>query len=811
MGSLNLETIEAATGGLITDSPPSGLPIGTAPVHQNFLVDRDGALVMRGPIPNHSELSVGTDELIAAVWKFNDKLLVSRVNKSATTVREPWTQYHRPVTAASTLAVPVAGANDLKLVDLGATTVTNVTANTEAQPGGRGVRLGEYVYGYNYSGGGVDRSTYFIHDRTLLRWDGTTTAPSTVSNAPRHAIDVAVHLNRLWTLGGDDSQIGGTNGSVRLAYDNFANASASGSALSATTAPRGGAWAEAGDIDDWTLYGGDYVYRAPAAADAAVGSGQYGILGTTSIDDVLITGVLSVFGSNSLATGNTRFGVFLRYVDTNNWVGLMVEPTYIAAGVYHWGSAIYKKVAGVLTLLDSDAIPGGQLSNPGEYRDLDVAIRATREGDVTASLTDGSETVTLQVAADANIATGGALATGKFGIYHGTTIAGAPTGTTHGAKCQLFEATAIGGTASNLNFTDENGPLNDLASDWQDDATGLVNKIVVDSNDSDSGVALAKCRDNLVIFKRNSIHVLYGYSPSTFNLRPLTRSMGCLDQRSIVETVDGVYWLSQQGYMYYDGSNITNMSALLSNSLLVEGDLAVGDNGVDGGRAVAASLSNNYILLSISRQTFSSGAQPNRFCALLHTPTGRWSRFVSDSTSLPAPVEVGKTLNYSWICDGSRFIKVNQITRPEAANANQRGIDVVTITGTPTTTRINSVWHSRVLPLASPGLSAQLHRILVDHAFTVVSGDNNTTVGWYVSVYDAEGNNIVPEYQVDALVDPSSNIWRKRHVKDAYPELTDFQIRVRFYAGGGSALPVSKAELYECHVEYQPARQRRAN
>lgn len=594
VGDLVAQTLVPAFGGIDTASSPSFMDKVKAPLVRNLLVDRPGVLPIRGPIVNHTELSLGTSLIPTGTWQFNNKILVGYMEQSASAKRDPWVAPYRKAAASGDLSL--GNTTNMKLVDLDALTVSNVTVTDRHQVIGPGsARIGAYVYGYGYScntatNPAVSENGGFLFRRRLLRWDGTTTVPTIYTNAPEGSQAVLAHLNRLWVLGGRD-------------------------------------------------------------------------------------------------------------------------------------------------------VPGGSPST----------------------------------------------------IEQNT-----------------------------LYFSRPAGPTTDTAAQWTDPVSGLVNKIVVDSDDqNDFGVGLAKVDQNLVIFKRRSIHVLYGYSPTTFTLRPATMNFGCIDQRSIVETHQGVYFLSDQGYMFYDGTQFTNVSGNeLSNSLLSAALTAVGDLGLDGGRAVATKLPNDYILLSICAQTTSSGAQLStpRFSALLHTPTAAWSLFQSDVLSNPTPIALGRTSLNAWIFDANKVVKADYLTMPEQKPASTGGKDECTVSAATQRARIPAVWQSRLYSLASPLGHSQLHRLLVDYHFAVEGTADDADNGFFVSLIQGNGTPLlfdsgaVSEKQLPAQGHPTTGyLFRRRHVLDIFSECADVQLRIEWKQDSGGDFPaVAKAEIYDCTVEYQPSRQKRA-
>jgi hypothetical protein len=376
---------------------------------------------------------------------------------------------------------------------------------------------------------------------------------------------------------------------------------------------------------------------------------------------------------------------------------------------------------------------------------------------------------------------------------------------------------AGGGTAtefSTLFYSDGFGPVSDTAAAWQDDVSGLSNKIVVDyDNPDDFGVSLAKVGQNLIIFKRYSSHVLYGFNSSTFTIRPMSLDIGCLDPRSVVEFDNGCFFLSDQGFMYYDGSQITNFSRNQKSALLDAANGTVGLNGVDGGRAIARRINNEYVLLSIYSQDFATGLiNPTpKFCGLLYVPTQSWTTFSSNVTATPTPTWIDNTSRTPFIIDGRRVVKATNIVTPERAPESERGFDSVTTTAVQTKARIPSRWTSQLLRLATPPVNSQIHRMLLDYVFQIDEAGDNTSNGWYVSLTSGTGKPLLTEYQVPNQGDPTQFLYRRRETKDVFTETSDVQFNVEWKADVAGTYPaVKSAEIHEGVIEFQLSSQRRS-
>lgn len=74
-------------------------------------------------------------------------------------------------------------------------------------------------------------------------------------------------------------------------------------------------------------------------------------------------------------------------------------------------------------------------------------------------------------------------------------------------------------------------------------------------HDGDEITALAPFGERLLIFKRNSVHALVGYSPDTFQVLPVSVNAGAVSQEAVVVTDYGAFFFN-----WYDGVHLFNGS-----------------------------------------------------------------------------------------------------------------------------------------------------------------------------------------------------------------------------------------------------------
>lgn len=192
------------------------------------------------------------------------------------------------------------------------------------------------------------------------------------------------------------------------ARDNFDQTSGN---LSGKTLPVGGTWAGAGDADQFTIDTTNHRAQRTATSDTT-DTGRYAIAGTATPSDV----VASVYVTTTSNHLGLEQGLFVRYVDTSNWLKLSVEWTGDDVSFY-----LTKCVAGSRTILDF------YLGAPVPYPALGIVF--------TLAVIGGNFIWTWQIpgfawsssGSDSVLATGGALDDGKVGIYDENDVATAAT------------------------------------------------------------------------------------------------------------------------------------------------------------------------------------------------------------------------------------------------------------------------------------------------------------------------------------------------------------------------------------------------
>lgn len=808
MAKLLSQTIEAPEAGLDTESAEAMLSAGFAPEHTNFLPHFRGKAVMRGPIAPHTPLAVA-HRPIAGVMRLNNKVLLGFVNMvqgDPDHFLEPWVAPYRASTDTSHLARAQAA---MSLVDLAGNTIAPLTASGVAAtvygsetsealttyptvPGGYSAQIGNNCYVYAYEGSAVAYqipSTVVVPD---LGSQSVTTAASTVEYAA-----AAISAD-----GEPPAWVSATNAKTNDA--------------SYATYPD-----RTKDSTSATLILQDYGFAIPA--DAVI----TGIAATVKLNawvshtygDVY-TGFLSLRDAAGAFVGTGK-------VDGTAWPITSSDGGVTTTRVYGsssdmWGVALTPTMVndpdfGLSIALNYTVSNGATIESGIDYMSLTVYY--------TTSTTVVADSTPAKAAASRSTQWARPLLSWNGLDHEPVALTYAPTGG-QDVKAHLNRLFVLGGKdvpsiqaaapnplpswwdqiePNTLFWSVSDGPVKNTAAEWRDPVSNVTNKITIDTDNEDFGVGLATVGQNLAIFKRNSVHALYGYSNDTFTIKTISASIGCVDRRSIVEVDDGVYFLSRAGYYFFDGSKLTNVSLGLASELAQITDDTVGLNGQSFGRATATRLPNNYILLSICNLTYDGTdlvQSVETFAALLHTPSGRWSRFTSDATSADVPFAVFRSSDYSVLFDGVNIVHVNPVTTPETQLDEHRGLDTI---GT-TIKRIPSRWRSRLMELAGATQKTHLERVFFNYVFKQ-PGDDSQHSGWYVKVYRGDGTVAVAEFRVPNQGNLGGSYFdRRQKTVEAMPELQDATVVVEWRDDPDEdILPVIEAEIHTVTLQFSSA------
>lgn len=379
-----------------------------------------------------------------------------------------------------------------------------------------------------------------------------------------------------------------------------------------------------------------------------------------------------------------------------------------------------------------------------------------------------------------------------------------------------IEAATAGFEPNTLWFSDAGGPVGNEKKYWQDDVSGLINRIIVGDDDQrDFGVGLGVVGGTLIIFKRKSIWALYGTSPESFQVRNLTYEYGCIDPHSILESHYGVYFASQRGLMYYNGESFTQVDEDINNVTLplmeeVAGSQKQQEEGNGFGRICVEDIGNGYLMMTIAKQARAGlGTIMNSFCGIMNYETHNWAEVTGGEGAFlgaGVPLFVTKVLNQPVIFDGARFTDIIELTNPD--NPNHANIDKANGKSTAIPAKVVT---DRIM-LSSPGYVSQLHRLMQDYTWPVAENDTigGEKLGWWFTMKNSDGTVVQEPVQFPGhgWAGLTKYLRGRRWENDDFNEVTDATIEIE-WKNNGTDEPFGP-ELYDATLEFSITRQRRS-
>lgn len=171
----------------------------------------------------------------------------------------------------------------------------------------------------------------------------------------------------------------------------------SAGALTGKTAPVGGTWAGAGDATDFAVEATGHTAQRTAVSDAASTVGRFAVSGAAATTNQAVE--VAAKASAFPATG--EMGVLARYVDTSNWFAATLDP----------GTSDIHVTVMVAASASTTSIPMQRPMDVGTYRTVRLLVFANGTWFL---FVDG---VLARSGSNSALATGGALASGKPGVY----------------------------------------------------------------------------------------------------------------------------------------------------------------------------------------------------------------------------------------------------------------------------------------------------------------------------------------------------------------------------------------------------------
>lgn len=94
--------------------------------------------------------------------------------------------------------------------------------------------------------------------------------------------------------------------------------------------------------------------------------------------------------------------------------------------------------------------------------------------------------------------------------------------------------------------------------------------VVVETSDGQDIVSVKPGIGHVTVFKRNSIHELYGYSPDSYEMRVVTLEIGAINNKSIINIGGTLYFMHDTGIYRYQGGTAPSESFSLPVAKYIE-------------------------------------------------------------------------------------------------------------------------------------------------------------------------------------------------------------------------------------------------
>lgn len=203
-------------------------------------------------------------------------------------------------------------------------------------------------------------------------------------------------------------------------------------------------------------------------------------------------------------------------------------------------------------------------------------------------------------------------------------VAGAPIGNLVGKFRNRLLLSGIAGSKGRLRGS---GELDE--TDWTVQVPGVSTtpfNIAFGGADDGEDITclMGSYQDVFLVGKRNSLWGLYGFGRTDFEVREISREVGCIEQRSVKEKNNCLYWLSTRGVERFCGASIGRASDPIrdqidtvvatagnarSNTDTTQTDFEAGNLTVAGlGAPLSATISPGNVVGSTATQTDTTSA-----------------------------------------------------------------------------------------------------------------------------------------------------------------------------------------------------------
>lgn len=345
-------------------------------------------------------------------------------------------------------------------------------------------------------------------------------------------------------------------------------------------------------------------------------------------------------------------------------------------------------------------------------------------------------------------------------------------------------------TNSILYWTDADWGGADTLASWQDDVTGLVNKIVLPTGGTYHSLIVVG--DVLYILGTAGICALRGSGPSNWVLKkvltlPVQRALDGSAGVPAIAVDNTLHFMSDQGIMSFDGYSARVISNPIRERIA----------GATNTTTEAVRLSSDYVGWRIGDNW--SDAQSRWYA--YHIPTGSWCRLSSTAlTGTGIPKWLGATNTGAiWAANNTRIANISSLVLPENTKAE------VLVDTQPQNARdgltgpvITATARSRLLDLGTLTTKAQLNKIRGEVILQQKTAPNPATLT--MSVKDEAGNVLG-----SAVVNADTSAQKKLVTFDCFEEVDNCFLEWVLVT---NATQYITFEVHDAEIDYQPARSR---
>jgi hypothetical protein len=311
---------------------------------------------------------------------------------------------------------------------------------------------------------------------------------------------------------------------------------------------------------------------------------------------------------------------------------------------------------------------------------------------------------------------------------------------------------------------------------WQDDTSGLVNKIALPAGDTYLG--LVSVNRALYILGRQTIYALTGSTPSTFTLSKVASTGLQSDGHAYCASDYGFYFLANDGVRYCDGSSVTNLSWPRVHT--------------------AFSLFNNQASMALLPGGYLAVCSPPDTWRVLQIATGYWTDFQTNLSPSGGGPAVIRTTQSKWVgLDrlSALAYDLTTTTLPDWTTTIALGLAELGSNSTPF-----AVDAATEVQLAAPMRAAALRRAHAAQSLTTFN--NSATRIRVLSTTD-------PTPALDANLVGTNNVVFPRQRLDAEARSETDSIQVMWtYVPGTTPKTDASYAWYPTYVEYDPAQAR---